>query len=180
MSLRTTYRSRFAPSSNLCRALAAMATAGALATGLSMAGPARAATPPVTSALPPAPAGPAAVAYSAGRAYVSWSPGAGSPSVAYRVAAYLVGPNGTIAEGSQTAIGTDAVVSGLQVGSAYDFAVNAVNTAGSGPASTTNQIVAVGSLVPGAPGLVKLVAAAGDNEVALSWQPSAAEPAAEH
>lgn len=157
-----------------------MAAATAAITALTVTeSPARAASPVLNPSLPPAPVQAASLAYSGGRAYVSWAPGSGASSTDYQVTTYLVGANGTIPEGSQTAAGRDAVVSGLQVGSAYRFAISAINSAGSGPAAMTNQISAVGLAVPGTPTNVRLTASSSDNEVTVSWLPAQNAPAAE-
>lgn len=131
------------------------------------------------SALPPAPTSAAALPYAGGRAYVSWSAGPGGESDTYRLETYQVTSGGLVDDGGVSAVGADAVVGGLTVGSTYQFSVRALNAYGSGSPVSTNPVTAVGLLAPGSPSAVRLTTDGIDNQLTLSWTPSSAGPSAE-
>ena len=137
------------------------------------------AVPAASATVPPAPTAVEAVPYAGGRAYVSWAAGSGTESDSYRVETYQVTSRGLVDDGGVSAVGVDAVVGGLTVGSTYQFSVSALNAYGSGAAASTNAINAVGLLAPGSPSAVRLVSDGVDNQLTLSWTPSQAAPAAE-
>ena len=153
---------------------ALVATSGAPGTGV-----AGAMTMSTSTDLPPAPVAVKALAYSGGRAYVSWTAGQGSESDSYHVETYLQSGGGYKDEGGMSAVGYDTVIGGLTARSTYVFAVSAVNAAGTGPATNTPAMTAVGLLAPGAPTGVKLTSDGTDNQLTLTWTPSSASPAAE-
>lgn len=162
--------------------LAALTAAfvGIVTTALFTSGaPARAAGPNST-ALPPAPIGVSAGAYSGGRAFVSWTAGSGGESDSYHVEKYLV-TGGTLSDqGGSSVAGFETVVSGLSAGSVYVFDVSALNPSGQSYPAVTAPMTAVGLLVPQAPAGVTLSSDGVDNQLSLSWTPSSAAPAAEH
>lgn len=132
-----------------------------------------------SSSLPPAPMNVSAIPYSAGRAFVSWEPGAGAESDSFHVETFRAVSAGFQDQGGKDVFGTNSVVTGLQPGSVYVFGVNARNAAGSGPASQSQTVQAVGSAVPAAPTSVTLTTDGADNQLALSWSPSSFPVAAE-
>lgn len=140
------------------------------------AAPAATAPPPAT---PPAPVAVSAVAYAGGRALVSWQAGSGPESDSYHIETYAVSPTGFQDKGGTSAFGDTTVVGGLQAGTSYLFAVNAINAAGSGPASNSGTILAAGSVRPGMPTQVVLSTDGTDNQLTLSWTPSSTPVAAE-
>lgn len=134
------------------------------------AAPAAGTTSPATAS-PPAPASVAAVPYSGGRALVTWSPGSGTESDTYHVEIFRYSNGATVDQGGIPAIGSSTVVQGLQPGSTYLFAVNALNGAGSGPVSRSGTITAVGSVAPTAPTGATLSTNGTDNQLTLTWNP---------
>lgn len=139
----------------------------------------RAAADPAAVAPPAAPAGASAVAYAGDVAYVSWEAAPGEPSDDFVVAAQLVTPSGAQVVSSQTAAGTDTIVTGLATGDTYTFSVEATNAAGNSAAAITSPIQAVGAVPPGPPTGLSLTASAQDNEATISWNPPLTSPAPE-
>lgn len=80
--------------------------------------------------LPAMPAAVQSLAYSGGRAFVSWTPGQGVEADSYHVESYLVTGKGLVDKGGIHVAGDDTVVSGLAPGSPYVFAVSAVTSRG--------------------------------------------------
>ena len=153
---------------------AVVATSGT--PGIGVAG---AMTTSAGTGLPPAPIAVSALAYAGGRAYISWNAGHGSESDWYHVETYLFSGGGYKDEGGTSAVGHDTVIGGLNARSTYVFAVTAVNAVGTGPATNTAAMTAVGLVVPAAPTGVQLTSDGTDNQLALTWAPSSAAPAAE-
>ena len=100
-----------------------------------------------------------------GRVNLSWSaPNNGGAAIIDYTIEYRSGSTwNTFADGSSTA--TSATVTGLTNGVSYEFRVSAVNSKGTGAASTI--VSTTPSIVPGAP--IGLTATSGDGRVNLSW-----------
>jgi len=133
----------------------------------------------ITSTVPPAPTAVGALPYAGGRAYISWTAGPGGESDSYLVETYQLTNSGLVDDGGVPAVGADALVGGLTVGSEYRFSVTALNAYGSGTPASTNTITAVGLLAPGSPSAVRLATDGSDNQLTLSWAPSQVAPGAE-
>ena len=122
--------------------------------------------PAVTIGIPAVPPT-ATAAPGAGQATVTWTAPAnnGSAITGYQVVPYI----GAVAQAPQLFAGTALthVVTGLANGTAYTFAVSAVNARGVGPARTTESVI-VGA--PTAPGLV--TATAGAAKATVTWAAS--------
>ena len=148
--------------------------AGALLVAQTLEGPAApaAGTATPTTASPPAPVSVYTLPYSGGRALVAWSPGTGAASDTYHVEIYRYSNGATADQGGIPVIGTSTVVQGLQPGSTYLFAVNALNAAGSGPVSRSGTMTAVGSMAPTPPTGVTLSTDGVDNQLTLTWNPA--------
>ncbi|MEK0316505.1 S-layer homology domain-containing protein [Cohnella sp. 56] len=105
-----------------------------------------------------------------GAAIVSFEPSAddgGSEVLKYTATAWTDGNAVLSAEGAASPI----TLSGLANGTAYTFTVTATNAQGDSPASTPSNEVIPAIQAPVAP--VNLVAAAGDAQVALTWDAAA-------
>lgn len=118
---------------------------------------------------PGAPTAVQAVAGS-GSVTVSWQPPSDPGDPPLSGYAVIVEPGG--ARLAVPAGETSRVVTGLEAGVAYTFAVEAVNAAGAGPASAPSNAVTLVS-VPGPPTAV--AAGAGDGTITATWQPPASD-----
>ena len=122
-------------------------------------------SPTVTVGTPSAPPAASAAPGSA-QATVSWTAPAnnGAAITGYSVTPYI----GTVAQAPRlfASAATSQVITGLTNGTAYTFAVSAVNARGTGPATTTPTAIIVGT--PTAPGLVTATAGAGNATVTWS------------
>ena len=112
-----------------------------------------------------------------GLAVLTWEPplddgGARIAGYEYRHAAGDSGP----ADAAWHSAGTEltATVDGLANGETYAFEVRALNVVGAGPAARASAVPAT---VPEAP--VRLTAAPGDEQVALTWEAPASDGGAE-
>lgn len=157
------------------RGLTALAIPAAALVGLAP----RAAADPAGVAPPPAPVSAAAVAYAGDLAYVNWQAAPGQPSDEFVVEAQLVTPSGSQVVSTQTAAGTDTIVTGLTTGDTYSFSVQATNTAGASVATVSSPIQAVGAVPPGTPTGLTLTPSAQDNEATVSWNTPSTSPAPE-
>jgi phage tail sheath protein FI len=126
------------------------------------------ATPEAPTAVPPAPAG---VIATAGNAQVALTWTAAPTAASYNVYQGTT-PGGEGAVPVQSGIATtSATIAGLTNGTAYYFTIEAVNTVGTGAASTETSATPVASSNgPAAPN--GLSANAGDGQVTLSWTAS--------
>ena len=126
---------------------------------------------------PLAPVQAKAVAYSNGRAYVSWQPGRGEAPDEYVVDSYQLTTSGRHGVSRTRVAGDDTVVSGLIPGAWYDFAVEGSNAAGEGQPTTTAPVHAVAAVSPPPPTGLRLTASLRDNQATISWRPPAGSPA---
>jgi hypothetical protein len=128
-----------------------------------------AASEPVTVTPAGAPLAPPSVSAAAGvrSATVTWTeaPDNGAPVTSYLV---TVSPNHGTVSGPLTGASRSATVTGLQNGTAYTFAVRAVNDVGQG---ATAQASATTPGLPGAPASASAVR--GDRQATVSWTPPA-------